>query len=147
MLSVTMREMSPEEIREFLTAGTRTGKAAVVRADGRPMVVPIWFDLDDDETLVFTTWHESVKARALRREPRISICVDREEPPYDYVRVDGMAEVIDNSELVRRWATRLGARYMGAERAEEFGAKNGVPGELLVRVTPTRVVGRAEVAG
>ena len=142
-----MREMSPAEIREFLTEGTRTGKVGVVRADGRPMVVPIWFDLDEDETLVFTTWHESVKARALQREPRVSICVDREEPPYDYVRVDGIAEVIDSPELVRRWATRLRVRYMGEARADEFGAKNGVPGELLVRVTPTRVVGRAEVAG
>ena len=91
-----MRELSPEEIREFLTSGTRTGKLAVVRKDGRPHVSPIWFDLDDDGTLVFTTWHSSVKARAMRRDPRVSICVDREEPPYDYVRVDGTAELIDD---------------------------------------------------
>ena len=142
-----MRELSPEEIREFLTSGTRTGKLAVVRKDGRPHVSPIWFDLDDDGTLVFTTWHSSVKARAMRRDPRVSICVDREEPPYDYVRVDGSAELVDDRELVRRWATRLGGRYMGADRAEEFGAKNGVPGELLARVRITRAVGLAEVAG
>ena len=29
---------------------------------------------------------------------------------------------------------------MGADRAEEFGARNGVPGELVVRLHPSRVV-------
>ncbi len=46
---------------------------ATVRNDGRPHVVPIWFDLDGDD-LVFTTWHTSVKAANLRRDPRVSIC-------------------------------------------------------------------------
>ncbi len=142
-----MREMSPDEIRRFLTTGTRTGKIAVVRKDGRPMVVPVWFDVDDDGSLVFTTWHTSIKARAIRRRPQVSICVDEEFPPYAYVRVDGTAELVEDGELLRAWAVRLGGRYMGAERAEEFGARNAVPGELVVRVTPSRVVGRAEMAG
>lgn len=142
-----MREMAPDEIRDFLTTGTRTGKLAVVRRDGSPMVVPIWFGLDDDGTLVFTTWHTTIKARAIRREPRVSICVDVDEPPYDYVRVDGRAALVDDPELLRLWAGRLGARYMGAGREAEFAARNGVEGELVVRVHPERMVGRAEVAG
>jgi PPOX class probable F420-dependent enzyme len=142
-----MREMTSDEVRRFLTTGTRTGKIAVVRKDGSPMVVPIWFDLDEDDSLVFTTGHETIKARAIRSDPRVSLCVDREEPPYDYVRFDGTAELVEDGALLRRWATRLGGRYMGSDRAEEFGARNAVPGELVVRVTPTRVVGRAEVAG
>jgi PPOX class probable F420-dependent enzyme len=142
-----MREMSRDEIRRFLTTGTRTGKIAVVRSDGSPMVVPVWFAVDDDGSLVFTTWHTTIKARAMRRRPQVSICVDEEVPPYAYVRVDGTAELVEDAELLRAWAVRLGGRYMGAERAEEFGAKNAVPGELVVRVTPTRVVGRAEMAG
>ena len=141
-----MREMSPEEVREFLTTGTRTGKIAVTRKDGSPLVVPIWFGLDDDGSLLFTTGEETIKARAMRREPRVSICVDRGEPPYDYVRFDGTAGLIDDPELLRTWATRLGGRYMGADRAEEYGARNAVPGEVVVRVTPTRVIGRAEIA-
>jgi len=35
---------------------------------------------------------------------------------------------------------------MGADRADEFGARNGVPGEMLVRIRPTRVVARADIA-
>jgi len=32
------------------------------------------------------------------------------------------------------------ARYVGPDRAEEFGQRNGVPGQLVVRVRPTKVV-------
>jgi hypothetical protein len=46
-----------------------------------------------------------------------------------------------------RFATEIGGRYMGPERAEEFGQRNAVPGELLVRVTPERVIAEADVAG
>lgn len=141
-----MRDMSVDEVRRFAAHGTRTGKIAVVRQDGSPMVVPVWFDFDDDGSVVFTTGHETIKARSIRREPRVSICVDREEPPYDYVRIDGKAELIDDSELLRRWSIRLGGRYMGSSRAEQYGARNAVPGELIVRVTPTRLVGKTGVA-
>ncbi len=141
-----MAKMSDEEIRAFLMEGTRTGKLAVVRRDGSPMVVPIWFVLDDDGALIFNTGAESVKGRALRRDARVSICVDDEAPPFAFVRVDGVAEVSDDLDEVLRWATVIGGRYMGSDRAEEFGRRNGVPGELLVRVRPTRIVGQGAVA-
>jgi PPOX class probable F420-dependent enzyme len=142
-----MRPMSEEEMRAFLLEGTRTGKVAVVRRDGAPMVVPVWFLLDDDGSVVFTTWHDTVKARAIRREPRVSLCVDEQTPPYAFVRVDGLAELSDDLEELRRWATKIGGRYMGPDRAEEFGRKNAVEGELVVRIRPTRMVGYAEMAG
>ena len=141
-----MRRMSDDEVRAFLSEGTRTGKLAVTRLDGSPMVVPIWFVLDDDGSLLFTTWHETIKAKALRRDARVSICVDEEQPPYGYVRVDGVAEIGDDPAELRAWATRIGGRYMGADEAERFGARNGVPGELLVRVRPSRVVAQADIA-
>lgn len=49
-----MQKMTHHEYRNFLLEGTRTGKLATVRNDGRPHVVPIWFDFDG-ETIVFTT--------------------------------------------------------------------------------------------
>jgi PPOX class probable F420-dependent enzyme len=139
--------MSETEVRAFLMHGTRTGKLAIVRRDGSPMVVPIWFSVDDDGSLLFTTWHETIKGLALRRDPRVSICVDSEDPPYAYVRVDGLAEISEDPDELRAWATRIGGRYMGADEAERFGARNGVPGELLVRVRPTRTVAEADIAG
>ena len=141
-----MRRMDEAEVRAFLTFGTRTGKLAVTRLDGSPMVVPIWFAVDDDDTLLFTTWGESIKGKSLRRDGRVSLCVDSDQPPYAYVRVDGTTTLLDDPALLRTWATRIGARYMGAAVAEQYGERNGVPGELLVRITPTRIVAQAGIA-
>jgi PPOX class probable F420-dependent enzyme len=138
--------MNEAEVRAFLTFGTRTGKLGVTRLDGSPMVVPIWFEMDDDGTLLFTTWGESIKGKSLRRDGRVSLCVDEDTPPYAYVRVDGTTTLLDDRELLRTWAARIGGRYMGAERAAEYGARNGVEGELLVRITPTRIVAQAGIA-
>jgi PPOX class probable F420-dependent enzyme len=137
--------MSEDEMRAFLTQGTRTAKVAVVRRDGAPMVVPVWFVLDGRE-VVFTTGSESIKGRALRRDPRLSICVDDDRPPFAYVRVDGVADLSEDIGEMLPWATRIGARYMGEDQAEAFGRRNAVAGELLVRVRPKRVVGQAAVA-
>jgi PPOX class probable F420-dependent enzyme len=141
-----MRRMDEAEIRAFLTFGTRTGKLAVTQLDGSPMVVPIWFAVDDDDTLLFTTWSDSIKGKSLRRDGRVSLCVDEDEPPYAYVRVDGTATLSDDQGQLRAWATRIGGRYMGAALAEQYGERNGVPGELLVRITPTRTVAQAGIA-
>jgi PPOX class probable F420-dependent enzyme len=141
-----MRRMDEAEIRAYLKAGTRTGKLAVIRLDGSPMVVPIWFGVDDDDTLLFTTWAESIKGKSLRRDGRVSLCVDEDEPPYSYVRVDGVATISEDPELLRTWAARIGGRYMGAGLAEQYGRRNGVPGELLVRIKPTKIVAQAGIA-
>ena len=139
------REMTPDERREFLLEGTRTGKVATTRADGRPHVTPIWFVLDGDE-IMFTTGATSVKAKTIRRDPRVCMCVDDQAPPYSYVMIEGTATLSDDLDELRRWATVIGGRYMGADRADAFGARNAVPGELLVRITSTRVVAEAAVA-
>jgi PPOX class probable F420-dependent enzyme len=140
--------MSDEQVRAFLTAlPPRTGKLATVHADGRPHLAPVWYDVvDGDGSLVFTTGESTVKGRNLLRDPRASLCVDDDRPPFSFVVVEGVAEIDDDPDEVRRWATRLGGRYMGAERAEEYGARNGVPGELVVRLRPTRVTSARDVA-
>ena len=131
--------MTEAEYRSFLIDRTRTAILATVRADGRPHVAPIWFDLEGD-TLVFTTGESTVKGRNMRRDPRVSLCVDEEEPPFHFVLVEGTAELTaDNPDLLY-WATRLGGRYMGVDRAEEYGRRNAVRGELLVRVTPQKIL-------
>jgi PPOX class probable F420-dependent enzyme len=141
------RPMSDEEVRAFLTAvPARTAKLATVRAGGRPHIAPVWYDLDEDGALVFNTGASTVKGKNLTREPRVSLCVDDDRPPFSFVVVEGVADVSDDLTEVRRWASRLGGRYMGPERAEEYGARNGVAGELLVRVRPERVVSALDLA-
>lgn len=124
--------MTESRWREFVLTGTRTGKLGVVRADGRPHVTPVWFLLDDSDVL-FTTWGDSIKGKALRRDGRFSLCVDDGRPPYDYVMIAGTATLIEDPVQMRTWATRIGGRYMGADRADEYGRRNSVPGEYLVR--------------
>ena len=141
-----MQEMSREEYRAFLLERPRTAKLATVRADGRPHVAPIWFDLDGD-ALVFTTWHTTVKAANLRRDPRVSLCIDDDTPPYAFVIFEGTAVLSEDSDELLRWATSIAGRYMGNDQADAYGSRNGVAGELLVRVTPTRVVAKAKISG
>jgi PPOX class probable F420-dependent enzyme len=141
--------MSEQEIWDFLSAGTRTAHVGTTRSDGRPHVKPVWFVLDGrpgDFQLVFTTHADTVKGRSLRRNGQVAVSVDDPAPPYSFVVVTGTAQISDDLGQVRAAATRIGGRYMGADRAAEFGARNGVPGELLVRVTPARVIGQRAVS-
>jgi PPOX class probable F420-dependent enzyme len=140
-----MPRMTDAEWRSFLTSQPRTAKLATVRPDGRPHVAPIWFDLDGDE-LVFMTGHDTVKGKAIRRDGRVCLCVDDERPPFAFVMIEGIATTSEDPAALRYWATRIGGRYMGAEAADAYGARNAVPGELLVRVKPTRVVAYSAIA-
>jgi hypothetical protein len=59
---------------------------------------------------------------------------------------EGIAALSEDPAELLRWAANIAGRYMGSDQAEAFGRRNGVPGELLVRVTPTRVVAKAKVS-
>jgi len=137
--------MSADEAHAFLSAGTRTGKLATVRADGSAHVAPIWFVLDGD-AIVFTTGEDTVKGKAIRRDPRVSMCVDDERPPFSYVRVDGEVTISEDVDEMLPWATRIAARYMGDDKADSYGRRNAVTGELLVRLRPAKIVGHKNIA-
>jgi PPOX class probable F420-dependent enzyme len=141
------RPMSEAEVAAFLAADPpHTAKVATTRQDGRPHVAPVWFAVDDDGSLVFTTGEDTVKGRTLRRDARVCVCVDDERPPFSFVLLEGSVAISDDLAEVRRWATVIGGRYMGAERAEEYGARNGVPGELLIRLRAERVTSAKDLA-
>ena len=140
------REISSPTVASFLMYGTRTAKVATTMSSGQPHVMPVWFVLDGEE-LVFTTEASSVKGRNLRRDPRIALVVEEDVAPYAFVHIRGRARISEDLDELLRFATKIGGRYMGPERAEEFGHRNAVPGELLVRVTPERIIAEADVAG
>lgn len=138
--------MSPDECRAFLAHGTRTGKLATVRADGSPHVAPVWFLVEPDGAIIFNTGAGTAKGRNLLRDPRACLVVDDESPPFAFVRVDGTVDISEDPAALLDSATRIAARYMGPDHAEAFGRRNGVPGELLVRLRPARMVGERGVA-
>jgi PPOX class probable F420-dependent enzyme len=137
--------MSEAEWRAFLQEGTRTGKLATTRRDGRPHVVPIWFVLEGDD-LVFNTGAQTVKGRSLARTGWASICVDDDHPPYSFVTVSGPVTISADPEETLPYATRIGARYMGDEVAAQFGRRNAVDGELLVRLRAEHVLAVRDIA-
>lgn len=140
-----MPRMTEDEAFAFIAERPRTAKLATVNADGSPHVVPVWVALDGHQ-LLFNVGSESKKHKALVRDPRVALVFDDETPPFSFVLVNGTVELSEDPDELVRWATVIGGRYMGADRAEEYGRRNGVKGEWLARVTPTKVVGVADVA-
>lgn len=144
-----MREMSRDEWWHFASAGTRTGKVAVTRADGSPHVTPVWFvlnDTSDGEEILFTTGMRSAKGRALRHDPRLSLVVDDQQPPFSFVQFTAEARLETDAGEILPYATAIAARYMGEDKADEFGRRNAVPGEYLVRARITKVIAIADIA-
>lgn len=131
----------------------RTCKLAVTRKDGSPHVAPVWVDLDrgagpdGDDQIVFMTSADTLKGKAILRDGRVALCFDDERPPFAFVTIAGTTTTSTDPDALLAWGTRIGGRYMGADRAEAFGRRNAVPPEMVVRVTPTRVTAKVDVAG
>jgi PPOX class probable F420-dependent enzyme len=138
--------MSKDEMMDFLSQGTLTAKLSTVSKDGVCHVVPVWFVLDGED-IIFTTWHQSVKAKHIMRYSRVSICVDDQKPLYSFVTLYGNATITqDRPDELLKWSTMIAERYMGKENAERYGKRNAVKGELLIRVKPTKIIARKDIA-
>ena len=124
----------------------RTAKLAIVRADGSAHVAPVWIDLDGDE-IIFMTSAETIKGKAILRDPRVCLCLDDERPPFSFVTIAGTATTSTDPDELLHWATRIGGRYMGDEQAAAYGRRNAVPPEMVVRVRPTKVTAKVDIAG
>ena len=145
--------MSREEIEAFLMSGTKTGKVSTVRKDGRPHLAPIWFVLDSNKdnnnSIIFTTGNESVKGKDMLRDPRVSLCVDDQTPPFSFAVIEGLAEINQEPDLdeLLKWTTKIAARYMGQDDAESYGKRNAVIGEMLVKIRPTKTIAQKDMVG
>ncbi|MEY2582646.1 MAG: hypothetical protein QOE09_2495 [Ilumatobacteraceae bacterium] len=123
----------------------RTGKLAVTRADGSPHVAPVWVDVDGDE-IVFMTSADTIKGKSILRDGRVALCFDDERPPFAFVTVSGSTTTSTDPDELLYWATRIAGRYMGADVAEQFGRRNAVPPEMVVRVMAANIVAKVDVA-
>jgi PPOX class probable F420-dependent enzyme len=123
----------------------RTGKVAVVRADGSAHVAPVWVDVDGED-IVFMTAADTVKGKAILRDPRVAICFDDERPPFSFVTIRGTATTSTDPGELLLWGTRIAARYMGADEAEAYGRRNAVPPEMVVRLHADKVIAKIDIA-
>ena len=141
-----MQPMDAEQVRAFVNQYGKTGKLATINKDGRPHCVPVWVSLVDDK-LYFMTMKTSQKARNIARDNRVAITFDSEDFPYDFVTIEGTAANVEvNDAELLEISTRIAARYVPSERAEEYGRRNAVPDEALICITPTKVISAAGVA-
>jgi PPOX class probable F420-dependent enzyme len=143
-----MSTMTKDEIRNFLLQGTLTGKLGTINKDGTPHVVPIWYTVDEEDNIVFNTGGQSVKAKNIRRDNRVRLCVDDQTPLFSFILLDGIAQIQRaRSSEIYKWAKIIAARYMGDDKSEAYGKRNSGEGEILVKIKPVRIVGQKDTAG
>jgi len=110
-----MAEMTKEQMDSYLNA-SRIARVATVRPDGRPHVVPIWYEWDGT-VLRFDTPPTFQKGKNLLNDQRLAIVVDTTQGGLRYAGVvlEGTARFIDEPEAARLIAERIYARYLGRE--------------------------------
>ena len=150
-----MAQMTIIDIKKFLMKDTFTGKLATVKINESPHVVPIWFVVEEVNSrnknkvgnIYFTTGQESVKAKNIQRDSRVSICVDDQTPPFSFVSICGNAKLIPYKQKeVLKWATKIAERYMGKKNAKAYGERNSGEDEVLLRIRPTKIIAEKDVA-
>jgi PPOX class probable F420-dependent enzyme len=150
-----MTHMTKSEIKKFLMKDTFTGKLATVKKNGSPNVVPIWFVVEEINSrnrntvgnIYFTTGRDSVKAKNIQRDSRVSICVDDQTSPFSFVSIYGNAKLIPYRQIeVLKWATKIADRYMGKKNAKAYGERNSGEDEVLVRIRPIKIIAEKDVA-
>jgi PPOX class probable F420-dependent enzyme len=88
---------------------------ATINPDGTPQQSTVWYDLDGDEILM-NTKRGRLKDRNLRRDPRVSFCIEAE---YAYLTIRGSVTIIDDQTVAQPDIERLATRYHGPERAQQ----------------------------
>ncbi|MGW2159416.1 PPOX class F420-dependent oxidoreductase [Nonomuraea sp. NPDC001699] len=95
----TARHVDLPELLDFLRP-RHHGLLSTTRADGRPQLSPVSCGLDGEGRIVVSTYPERAKARNVRRDERVSMCVLSDDWDGPYVQVDGRGEVLDLPEAL-----------------------------------------------
>jgi len=132
-----MPTLSSLERDEFLNERGIVMRIAVVRADGRPLVTPIWF-LYEEGAIYFTPRERSEWFACLRRDPRVALCIDEQALPYRKVIVEGHAvrmHDIGSDDVWRDRYRRIAKRYVPDAGAEAYVRNTIAEPRGLYRVT------------
>jgi PPOX class probable F420-dependent enzyme len=126
-----------ETQRQDFLAALHVGVLSVA-ADGRPPAsVPIWYDYTPGGNIRINTGASSRKARLVQRAGAVTLVVQREEPPYQYVVVEGtVIDVTKPTPLDVREAIAI--RYLGEEGGREFVRSLDEQDSVLFTIRPDR---------
>ena len=117
-----MPRLTDAERDEFLNIPGVLMRVSVVRADGSPLVTPIWF-LYEDGAIYFTPREKSEWFACLRRDPRVALCIDEQPLPYRKVIFEGAAELVHDVGEDDAWRDqyrRIAGRYVDPAGAEAY---------------------------
>jgi len=117
-----MPKLTDTERDDFLNTPGVLMRISVVRADGSPLVTPIWFAAEEG-AIYFTPREKSEWFACLRRDPRVALCIDEQPLPYRKVIVEGAAELVydvGNDDAWRDQYRRIAGRYVDPEGAEAY---------------------------
>jgi PPOX class probable F420-dependent enzyme len=109
-----------EHDREAFLADKHVGVLSVATSDGRPPAsVPIWYSYSPGGEIRINTGAGSRKSRLIEQAGSVSLVVQREEPPYQYVTVEGtvVATITPSPPDVR---LEIAIRYLGDEGGRAF---------------------------
>ncbi|MFI6362110.1 pyridoxamine 5'-phosphate oxidase family protein [Nocardia sp. NPDC050630] len=125
-----------ESEREEFLAGAHIAVLSVASADGRPPAsVPIWYDYTPDGTIRINTGASVRKARLIEQAGAVTLVMQREEPPYQYVIVEGT--VVDTTRPSPKEAKEaIASRYLGAEGGRQFAGRTS--DSVLYTIRPDR---------
>ena len=142
-MSVNFSAMTQEQIDEFLNA-SRHAIFATNRIDGPPQLSPVWY-LYEDGGLYVNVDRDSAKYHSLRRDSRISICIDGGHPDARAITIYGTAKLIEENTT---WRTdkffSIFRRYVESdEEASGYIEQWNLETDgVLVVVTPTKILAR-----
>lgn len=136
-----MPTMTQSEIDAFLTA-PHNAVVGTNRVDGPPQLTSVWY-LYEQGRLYISTENGTAKYRNLRRDPRISVCVDGGVGDYRTVVVYGTVDFMSADDPAHediRW--RITQQYYDNEAdARRFFASTRSPRHVMLVVTPTKIIG------
>jgi nitroimidazol reductase NimA-like FMN-containing flavoprotein (pyridoxamine 5'-phosphate oxidase superfamily) len=125
--------MSKDQREEFLS-GLHVGIVGIQREGKGPLTVPIWYDYEPGGELWMITQNTSIKGKLLAITERISLCVQTEVAPYQYVSIEGP---FSTSESTTAQLLSMAVRYLGEEQGKAYADSSGDgEGSIVVRIKP-----------
>ncbi|MFC9795961.1 PPOX class F420-dependent oxidoreductase [Streptomyces sp. NPDC057695] len=113
---------------------------ATLDPDGSPQSSVVWVSRDGGELLISTT-RSRRKARNMLRDPRVGLTVFDPADPDLYVEIRGTATVTEDTG--RAVAVRIAEEYLGPGGGKEYAEAPADHVRVVVRITPTRILGSA----
>ncbi len=131
------QKMTETERQEFL-AGLHVGVLGLERADGPPLLLPVWYSYEPGGDVAVLTSASSLKGRLAAAAGRASLCAQQEELPYKYVSVEGTVTIDELGAESHDVVEPMAIRYLGDSMGRAYASGNVASDEIRIRITPDR---------